>query len=87
MPQRKAGVKRLRADKTRRLRNYKIKTDLKKMIKQFTSLIDAKKKTEADATLKKLLGKLDRAALKGLIAKNMVSRKKSQFSRAIKSIT
>ncbi|MFC1704298.1 30S ribosomal protein S20 [Candidatus Omnitrophota bacterium] len=87
MPQRKSGVKSLRADKKRRARNTTIKTDLKKTIKQLRSLIDAKNAAEAQATFKKLIAKLDRAALKGIIHKNLASRKKSQFSRYLKNIT
>ena len=62
------------------------KADLKKTIKKLESLISSKNAAEAKDALKKLMAKLDRAALKGILHKNKASRKKSQFSRALKNI-
>ncbi|MFH1655766.1 MAG: 30S ribosomal protein S20 [Candidatus Omnitrophota bacterium] len=84
MPQRKSGIKRLRVDKKKHLRNLKLKNALKKTIKQFHSLIDAKKAKEAKDSFAKLVSKLDKAAARGIIHKNHASRKKSQFSRLLK---
>jgi len=86
LPQRKAQLKSLRANKTRRSRNTMFKADLKKTIKKLESLISSKNAAEAKDALKKLMAKLDRAALKGILHKNKASRKKSQFSRALKNI-
>jgi len=84
LPQRKSGLKRLRVDKKKRLRNLKLKTDLKKTIKKFHSLIAGKKAKEANDFFPKLVSKLDKATAKRIIHKNTAARKKSQFSRQLK---
>ena len=87
MPQRRAALKRLRVDRKKRIRNLKLKTDLKKTIKKFLSLITDKKAKEAKDFFPKLVAKVDRASVKGIIHKNTAARKKSQFSRQLKNIT
>lgn len=86
MPQRKCAQKRLRADKKRRLRNLKVKTDLKKSLKKFQSLLAAKSIPEAKKFLKELTSKLDKAANIGIIGKNTASRKKSRLSIKLNKI-
>jgi small subunit ribosomal protein S20 len=89
LPQRKAGLKRLRADKTRHLRNIKIKQNLKKSLKKFKLLLSDKKKQELLVALKEAFSKLDKAAAKGIIHKKTASRKKGRlhkkYSQAISS--
>lgn len=89
MPQRKAGLKRLRADKTRHLRNIKIKQNLKKSLKKFKLLLNDKRKQELLAALKEAFSKLDKAAAKGIIHKKTASRRKGRlhkkFSQAMNS--
>jgi small subunit ribosomal protein S20 len=81
VPQRKASLKRLRADKTRRLRNIKIKTDLKKTLKGFKALLADNKRQELLAALKKAFSRLDKAAAKGIIHKKTASRKKGRLHK------
>ncbi len=83
MPQRKTALKRLRVDRKKHLHNLKIKTKLKKIIKQFLSLISAKKLDEAKEMFRQVVVKLDKAVSRGIIHKNTASRKKSRFSRKL----
>lgn len=86
MPQRKAGVKALRTNQKRHLHNLDIKTDLKKTIKKFLSSVDKKNVSEAQSGLKIVYKKLDKAAKRNLIHANTASRRKSRFSRLLKSL-
>ncbi len=81
MPQRKAGLKRLRADKKRRLRNIKTKKNLKKSLKKFQALLKDKKKEELLTSLKEAFSKLDKAAAHGVMHKNTASRKKGRLHK------
>ncbi len=83
MPQRKTALKRLRVDRKKRLHNIKIKTELKKTIKKFLSLISAKKLEEAKENFKQVVIKLDKAVSRGIIHKNTAGRKKSRFSQKL----
>jgi small subunit ribosomal protein S20 len=83
LPQRKTAAKRLRVDRKKRLHNLKIKTELKKTIKKFLSLLLAKKLDEAKEIFKQVVVKLDKAVNKGIIHKNTAARKKSRFSKKL----
>jgi small subunit ribosomal protein S20 len=83
MPHRRSAVKKIRADKKRRLRNLRIKKNIKKDIKKFHVLLSAKNTDEAETLLKKIFSKLDKAAKKKVIYRNTCSRKKSQLSRRL----
>jgi len=85
MPRRKSSLKRRRADKKRRLRNLRVKNDLKKAVKKFQALLSAKSFDEAKSLLVKVFSKLDKAAKKGIIHKNASSRKKSRLTKRIAS--
>ena len=87
MPRRRTSLKTQRKNKKRRLRNLKIKRDVKKAIKKFRTLVVAKDATEAKTFLSSVFSKLDKAAKKGVNKKNNVARKKSQLSREILKIT
>ncbi len=81
MPQRKAALKKLRADNKRRLRNIKIKKGLKASLKKFQALLKDNKKDELLAALKEAFSKLDKAARQGVIHKNTASRKKGRLHK------
>lgn len=87
MPQRRTAIKRLRADKKRRLHNLKIKAELKKIIKKFLSLVSTKKLAEAKEAFQKVVIRLDKAVSKGIIHKNTAARRKSRFSKKLTSTT
>ena len=87
MPRRRTSLKAQRKNKKRRLRNLKIKRDIKKAIKNFNAYLLAKNVTEAKALLPSVFSKLDKAAKKGIVKKNNAARKKSRLSRMLLKIT
>jgi len=80
MPRRRNAVKKIRQDKIRRLHNLKIKTQLKKTIKKFQALLNAKNIEEAKSALKKVYSELDKAAKKRIIHPKTANRKKSRLT-------
>lgn len=87
LPQRKSGIKELRKNRTRRMRNLDAKTDLKKTIKKYLASIKDKNKSDAKTNLNLVFKKLDKAAKRNILQKNTVSRRKALFSRQLTSIT
>lgn len=86
MPQRRTAIKDLRRNRKRHLHNLDITTDLRKTIKKFLALVNAKSATEAQSTLKLVYKKLDKAAKRHILHDNTASRRKARFSRLVKSI-
>ena len=80
MPRRRTSIKKQRVDKKRRLRNLRIKRELKESLKNFQSLLLEKKKEEAKALLKKIYAQLDKAAKKKIMHSNTASRRKSRLT-------
>ena len=83
MPRRRTSLKKSRQDKKRRLRNLKIKQQLKKTIKKFQALLSEKNITEAKALVGKVFSQLDKAAKKRIIHPNAADRKKSRLMKAL----
>lgn len=83
MPRRRTSLKRKRQDKKRRLRNLKVKGELKKTLKKFQALLSAKNIDEAKTLLKKVYSLLDKAAKKRIIHPNTASRKKSRLAKRL----
>ena len=83
MPHRRTSLKAQRQDKKRRLRNLKIKRNIKKAIKLLHTYLLAKNIAEAKTLLPSVFSKLDKAVKKGIIKKNNAARKKSHLSRAL----
>ncbi|KPK41797.1 MAG: hypothetical protein AMJ78_04470 [Omnitrophica WOR_2 bacterium SM23_29] len=79
LPILKSAFKRIRQDKKRRLRNLKVKSELKSLSKKLNLSLSAKKLDEAKALGAQLISKLDRARSKGIVHKNTASRKKSRI--------
>ena len=84
MPRRKSSVKRKRADKKRRVRNLRVKTDLRKTLKKFQALITAKNTQEATGFLKTVYSRLDKAVKKGIVHRNTANRKKSRLMQLLR---
>lgn len=83
MPRRKTSVKRTRQDKKKRLRNLKIKQQLKKTIRNFQELLAAKNIAEAKKILAKVFSYLDKAAKKETIHPATANRKKSRLAQRL----
>ncbi|MSU76639.1 MAG: 30S ribosomal protein S20 [Gemmataceae bacterium] len=89
MPHLKSAKKRMRQNEKRRDHNRDVKKALRKQLK--TVLEVAGEKTLVVETLKKevtaAVKKLDKAAARGVIHKNMAARKKSQIARLVNAKT
>jgi small subunit ribosomal protein S20 len=80
MPRRKSSIKATRSGKKKRARNTKVKKELRDVMKKFQLLLTEKKSEEAVKLLPTVFSKLDKAAKKGIIHKNLAGRKKSRLS-------
>lgn len=83
MPRRKTSVKKTRSDKKKHLRNVKIKQELKKLVKQFQSLLMSKNVTEAKKVIVQVFSQLDKAAKKKIIHPATANRKKSRLTKRL----
>ncbi len=86
MPQRRTAIKDLRTSRKKHMNNLDVKTDIKKNVKKFKTLIATKNKEEAKKMLTLLYKKFDKAAKKNVLHKNTASRRKSLFSKLLISI-
>lgn len=84
MPITKTAKKALRQNRTRNEKNVSARIELKKTIKSFQKLVEAKKMAEATTQLSVVFQKLDKAAKTNLIKKNTASRLKSRLSAKLK---
>jgi len=82
MPQRRTAIKDLRKSHTKHLHNLQIKTDLKKVIKKFTTAT-AEKKSDAKDILKEVYKKFDKAAKRNVMHKKTAARRKSRFAKLL----
>ncbi|MFA5314499.1 MAG: 30S ribosomal protein S20 [Candidatus Omnitrophota bacterium] len=76
-------MKRLRVDKTRAQANAQKRSELKKELKSFRSLVTQGKIDEAKAQMKVVFAKLDRAVSKGILHKNTAGRRKSSLTLSL----
>ena len=84
MPQKRSALKELRKAKKRHRRNVATVSETRTLIRQFSALISEKKLDEAKAFLRIVSSRLDKAATKGIIRKNTVSRNSpSSIKKAI----
>ena len=86
MPNIKSAKKRVLIIQKKTMRNQMIKSAVKTAIKRFESAAASGDKTQADTTLRFAVKKLDQAKAKGVLNKNLVSRKKSQLARKFNAI-
>ena len=84
MPQRRTAIKDLRKSHTKHLQNQQIKTDLKKVVKKFTTAA-AEKKADAKDILKEIYKKFDKAAKRKIMHKKTAARRKARFARSLAS--
>lgn len=87
MPQKRSAYKEIRKGKKRHLRNIAIVSRAKTLVKNFNLLLSEKKFDEAKKILVAVSSKLDKAAAKGVIRKNTVSRKISRLSKKLHQLS
>ena len=86
-----SAEKRHRQSEERRLRNKSVKSSVRTSAKKFVSLAQKPGRspsdvTDAEAALKDMIKKIDKAAQKGIIKKNTAARKKSRMQRLFNTI-
>ena len=86
MANHKSAKKRSRQNSRKNLINVKIMAKLKTSIKRFNELLQEKNKEEISKSLESVNSFLAKAAKKGIIKKQFVSRKLSSLSKKIKNI-
>ncbi len=85
MPQTRTALRALRKAQKRRLRNLKVKKELKESIKKFKKLLESNLQ-EAKKYLSVVYKKLDMAAQKRVIHKNKASRQKSKLAKKLNQL-
>ncbi len=78
--------KRARQAEATRMRNASQKSELRTAVKKVRKAIATGDKAAATKTLQQSQAVMDRIADKKIVHKNMVSRRKSRFSSAIKAL-
>jgi small subunit ribosomal protein S20 len=81
-----SAEKRNRQNKKRRVRNKSIKSEVGTGMKKFLNAVDNSDADTADAYLKEVEKKIDRAVSKGVYHKNNAARKKQQLYNRLNSI-
>jgi small subunit ribosomal protein S20 len=76
-----------RQGEKRRLRNRVVKTRAKGLVKDFVTLVDEKKKEEAQKKLQELSAYLDTCVTKGVYHRNSAARKKSRMSHLLAGLS
>ncbi len=82
MPNIKSAKKRVKVIKTKTMRNKMVKTNVKTVIKSFDATLTAGDKAKAAEALSAAYKRIDQAAAKGILNKNLAARKKSQLAKA-----
>ncbi len=78
-----SAVKRAKQSEASRLRNRSVKSTVLTMRKKVLAAITAGKKEEAIKLFSEYTSTLDKAAKKGVIAKNNANRKKSRVAQSV----
>jgi small subunit ribosomal protein S20 len=78
-----SAKKALRQSLKHRKKNIIKKDGMKKLLKELRILVSQKKTDEAKKLLPSVFKAMDKAAKRGLIKKNTISRKKSRISKQI----
>ena len=83
----KSAQKRIKVTETKTLRNKMIKSALKTAIKKFEVSVAAKNVEDAKVTFNGAVKALDMATSKGVVHKNMASRKKSRLAAKLNALS
>lgn len=83
MPRRRTSLKTTRKIAKKHLKNLKVKQQLKKTLKKFQALLQAKNISEAKSLLGKVFSQLDKAAKKRILHPRTANRKKSRLTKRL----
>lgn len=87
MPIIKSAIKRVKISERQRLTNSSYKSKVKTLIKKFDNAINSENLEDANKSYLQSVSILDKAAQKGILAKNTVSRKKSLLAKHLKMLS
>ena len=82
----KSAKKRIKVTTVKTMRNKAVKTQLKTEIKKYEAALAAGDVAAAQACYKNAVKKLDQAAAYGIVHKNEVAHKKSQFTKKLNAM-
>ncbi|RJQ28262.1 30S ribosomal protein S20 [Candidatus Parcubacteria bacterium] len=83
----KSAIKQDKQSKKRKMRNTKIKSYVKTVIKRVRNAVDEKDMESSTQALVKAIPAIDKAASKGVIHKKTASRKISRLTKRVNSVT
>ncbi|MDD2353105.1 MAG: 30S ribosomal protein S20 [Candidatus Caldatribacteriota bacterium] len=87
MPIIKSAIKRVKISERQRLKNSAYKSKVKTLLKKFENAINSENLEDANQAHLQCVSILDKAAQKGILAKNTVSRKKSLLAKKLKNLS
>ena len=87
MPNIQSAKKRVKVIETKTLRNKRIKSALKTMIKKYEETVGQGNADAAKVELVELTKRLDQAVAKGIYHKSTISRKKSRLTKLLNSLS
>jgi small subunit ribosomal protein S20 len=68
------------------MRNRKAKSEIRTVVRKFTSFVDAKNKEDAEKEFSSVKKFLDTACQRGVLHKNTVARKKARLAKKLNSL-
>lgn len=87
MPIIKSAIKRVKISEKQHQRNSAYKSKVRTLIKKYENALTGENQTDVQQYYHQCISTLDKAAQKGILAKNTVSRKKSLLSKKLKHFT
>jgi small subunit ribosomal protein S20 len=78
----RSAAKRARQTAQRTLRNKSVLTGLKSQQRKLTAAVASGDKAKAEGEFKLLVSRLDKAAKRGIVHKNLANRRKSRAAKA-----
>lgn len=81
-----SAIKRARQNEKRRARNRHWRSTLRTHLKQYRSLLAARKVEQAESGFSGIQKQLDKAVTKGVLHRNAAARYKSRLAAALKKI-
>ncbi|MEH7384047.1 30S ribosomal protein S20 [Bacillus sp. JJ1521] len=86
MPNIKSAIKRVKTNDERRAHNATIKSAMRTAVKNFEAVVANNDAENAKAAFVTATTKLDKAARKGLIHKNVADRQKSRLAKKLNEV-
>lgn len=83
----KSAIKRIATNESKRVRNQKVRSDMRSKIKHVETLIKANELDEAKVAYHKTVSAIDKAIRKGVIHRNNGNRQKARLAQKINKIS